>query len=56
MAFLGEGLEPRQGQCGLVLLGEGRGDLLLDARVVGEEGFQPVPDLESAWSFFWVRW
>ena len=25
----------------------GLGDLLLDARVVGEEGFEPVPDLEG---------
>ena len=32
---------------GLVLLGESGGDLLLDARVVGEEGFEAVPDLEG---------
>ena len=45
--FLGEGLEAGQGLGGLVLLGECRGDLFLDASVVGEEGFEPVPDLEG---------
>ena len=45
--FFGEGLEARQGGGGLVFLGEGGGDLLLDARVAGEERFEAVPDLEG---------
>ncbi len=45
--FLGESLKARQGLGGLVLLGECGGDLFLDARVVGEEGFEPVPDLKG---------
>ena len=40
----GEGLEARQGLLGLALLGQGRGDLLLDPGVVGEELLEPGPD------------
>ena len=49
--FFGERLEARQGGGGLVFLGEGGGDLLLDAWVVGEEGFESVPDLEGLVGF-----
>ena len=47
VGLFGESLEARQSGGGLVLLGEGLGDLLLDARVAGKEGFEPVPDLEG---------
>ena len=42
-----QSLETRKSGGGLILLGERLGDLFLDARVAGEEGFEPVPDLES---------
>ena len=45
--FFREGLEARQGGRGPILLGEGLGDLFLDARVAGEERFKTVPDLQG---------
>jgi len=43
----GQGLEAGQGLGGLVLLGQGRGDLLLHPEVVREEGLTAIPDLEG---------
>ncbi len=41
---LRQGREPRERQGGLVLLGHRRGDLLLHAGIVGEQGLEPRPD------------
>ena len=49
--FFGELFIARQSGGGLVFLGEGGGDLLSDAWVVGEEGFEAVPDLEGLVGF-----
>jgi len=43
----GQGLESGQGLGGLVLLGQGRGDLLLHPEVVREEGLKAILDLEG---------
>jgi hypothetical protein len=45
--LLRQRFEAGQGLGGLVLLGQRGSDLLLDARVVGEEGLEPSPDLEG---------
>ena len=50
-AFLASASKRGRATGGLVFLGESGGDLLLDARVVGEESFEPVPDLEGLVGF-----
>ncbi len=49
--FRGKSLEARQSLGRLVLLGECGGDLFLDAKIVGEERFESVPDLKSLFVF-----
>ena len=47
VAFLARASKRGRAGGGLIFLGERLGDLFLDAGVAGEEGFEPVPDLEG---------